>query len=286
MKKTTIIIILLSAFISQNIHCQMKTRLNSNDWMRMRLNGKIFTMKSREYEVTINKDSTLSLKLNFEPFLNSHYDFIYDKKGFLTNKKAYFARKDSLVTAEIWDYVYDKKHRIIIEKKLSSGRISNENFWYYSYLDKNITLIEEKDKFNPITFYKYIQKGQIEELATKQSETEYKKHSTWFYDNRDRIYRKNLYVGDTIYSSNEFQYIDRKRNNITIEKYISKGKTNFFSENQYDNQNNIVAIYNSNKKLIQSFDYVYDNKNNWIEKKTFNKNGKLLTITKREIVYY
>jgi hypothetical protein len=59
-----------------------------------------------------------------------------------------------------------------------------------------------------------------------------------------------------------------------------------FSENQYDNQNNIVAIYNSNKKLIQSFDYVYDNKNNWIEKKTFNKNGKLLTITKREIVYY
>lgn len=150
------------------------------------------------------------------------------KKGFLTNKKAYFARKDSLVTAEIWDYVYDKKHRIIIEKKLSSGRISNENFWYYSYLDKNITLIEEKDKFNPITFYKYIQKGQIEELATKQSETEYKKHSTWFYDNRDRIYRKNLYVGDTIYSSNEFQYIDRKRNNITIEKYISKGKQ-FFS---------------------------------------------------------
>ena len=71
------------------------------------------SMKSREYEVTINKDSTLSLKLNFEPFLNSHYDFIYDKKGFLTNKKAYFARKDSLVTAEIWDYVYDKKHRII-----------------------------------------------------------------------------------------------------------------------------------------------------------------------------
>ena len=286
MKKTTIIIILLSAFISQNIHCQMKTRLNSNDWMRMRLNGKIFTMKSREYEVTINKDSTLSLKLNFEPFLNSHYDFIYDKKGFLTNKKAYFARKDSLVTAEIWDYIYDKKHRIIIEKKLSSGRVSNENYWYYSYLDKNITLIEQKDKFNPIIFYKYIQKGLIEELATKQSETEYKKHSAWFYDNRNRIYKKNEYVGDTIYSSNEFQYIDRKRNNITIEKYISKGKTIFFSENQYDNQNNIVAIYNSNKKLIQSFDYVYDNKNNWIEKKTFNKNGKLLTITKREIVYY
>ncbi len=55
---------------------------------------------------------------------------------------------------------------------------------------------------------------------------------------------------------------------------------------KYDKEKNFIVIYNEDKKVIQSFEYIYDKEKNWIEKKTYSRMGKLVKLTKRKITYF
>lgn len=280
-----IILISILTVSLQNVQAQIRNRLMDSDLKRYSLNGKVYKVEYREYEPFQNSDSSFSFKLNFEPFINSHYDLIFYKKGYLSKKDEYYAKKDSLVIADKWSYKYDEKYRISEEQK-TSYKYPDTATWNYSFPDKNIVLIENKSRMIGKIFYRYIQDGEREELTTRRSETPFKRSAVLYYDKNSRIYKNETYVHDTIYSLKIYNYLNSKSNNISTEKYIYKGKTFLFESNQYDKKNNIIAIYSEEKKILQSFEFVYDQENNWIEQKTFNSEGKFIKLTKRKIIYY
>ena len=263
----------------------MRERLNSNDLKRQKLNGKVNELEYREYEVLQTNDTSYTYNLNFEPFINSHFDFIYNKNGYLTVKKEYYAKKELLIKAEEWNYEYDKNNIIIKEQKISF-KYPDTTVWKYSFINKDNVIIEKKDRMTGTIFYRYIQEGEKEKLDTRREETSYKISSIFYYDNKNRIYKNESYSYDTIYSTKMYEYLDLKSNNISSEKYFYKGKLSLSESKQYDKENNIIVIFNQDKKVIQSFEYIYDKEKNWIEKKTFNRMGKLVKLTKRKITYF
>jgi hypothetical protein len=285
MTRKQIILISILTLSLQNLQAQIRTRLKDNDWKRNSLNSKVHKVEYREYEPFQNSDSSFSFKLNFEAFINSHYDLIFNKKGHLSRKDEYFAKKDSLVIADKWTYKYDEKYRISEEQKIAY-KYPDTATWNYAFPDENIVLIEKTSSRNEKIFYRYIQDGEREELATRRSETPFKRSAVLYYDKNNRIYKNESYVNDTIYSLTIYNYLNSKSNNISTEKYIYKGETFSFGSNQYDKKDNIIFIYNEEKKIRQSFEYVYDQENNWIERKTFNAEGKFIKLAKRKIIYY
>lgn len=269
----------------QNLQGQMRYRLNENDLKSHRLNGKVHEIEYREYEPSQINDTSFTFKLNFEPFLNSHYDFTYDKNGYLTSKKEYYAKKELLIKAEEWTYEYNKKNIIIKEKKISF-KYPDTSVWKYSFPNKDTVIIEKKDRMIGTLFYRYVQENEKEKLDTRREETPFKINSIFYYDKKGRVYKNETYTYDTIYSTKIYEYLDLKSNNISSEKYIYKGKPFLLQSKQYDKENNVIFTYNEDKKVIQSFVYIYDKEKNWIEKKAFNRMGKFVKLTKRKITYF
>lgn len=278
------IFILTFTFFISLCYGQMRERLHINDLKRQKLNGKVNELEYREYEVLQTNDTSYTYNLNFEPFINSHFDFKYNKNGYSTSKKEYYAKKELLIKAEEWNYEYDKNN-IIKEQKISFKH-PDTTVWKYSFINKDNVIIEKKDRMTGTIYYRYIQEGEKEKLDTRREETPYKISSIFYYDKKNRIYKNESYNYDTIYSTKINEYLDLKSNNISSEKYFYNGKLSLSESKQYDKENNIIVIFNQDKKVIQSFDYIFDKEKNWIEKKTFNRMGKLVKLTKRKITYF
>ena len=230
-------------------------------------------------------DADYTYNLNFELFVNSHFDFKYNKNGYLTAKKEYYAKRELLTIAEIWDYEYDKNNVITKEHKISY-KYPDTTVWKYSYKDKNKIIIEAKDKRIGTIFYRYIQENEKEKVETRREETQYKISSVFYYDKKNRINKNESYTYDTIYSTQIYDYLDLKSNNISSQKFFYKGNLALSESKQYDNENNIIYIFNVDKKVIQSFEYILDKEKNWTQKKTFDRMGKLVKLTKRKITYF
>lgn len=263
----------------------MRDRFNINDLKRQKLNGKVSYLEYREYEVIQNNETSYSYSLNFEPFMNSHFDFTFNKSGYLTTKKEYYSQKELLKKAEEWSYEYDKDNIILKEEKISFN-YPDTTVWKYTYIKKDTIIIEKKDRKIGTIFYRYVEKSDKEKLDTRREETAYKINSIFYYDKKNRIYKNETYSNDTIYSYKIYKYFDLKSNNILSEEYSYKGQLLSLQTNQYDKENNIVVILNKDNKAIQSFEYIYDKSKNWIEKKTFNGRGKFIKLTKRKIEYF
>lgn len=264
---------------------QMRDRLHIDDLKRQNLNGKVNKVEYREYEVSQMNDTGYIYKLNFQPFINCHFDFTYNKKGYLIYIKEYYANKELLVKAEEWTYEYNKKDIIISEQKISF-KYPDTTIWKYSYPNKDSVIIEQKERMLGTLFYSYVQENEKEKFHTRRKETPFKISSIFYYDKKGRIYKNETYAQDTIYSKKIYEYLDSKSKNILHEKYIYKKIPIFFESKKYDKENNVLISYDQDKKVIQSFEYIYDKENNWIEKKTFNRIGKLVKLTKRKITYF
>lgn len=259
MKIKQLLIISILTLSIQNIQSQIRNRLSENDWKRYNLNGKVHIVEYREYESLQNIDSSFSFKLNFEIFMNSHFDFVFSQKGYLSKKNEFYAKKDSLVIAAIWSYKYDEKDRILKEQKISY-KYPDTAIWKHTFPDKNTVLIENTSRMIGKIFYKYIQDGEKEELTTRRPDTSFKRNEMLYYDKKNRMYKNETYFQDTIYSSQEYNYQNSKSNNISNQRYIYKGKSFLFESRLYDKNNNIIAIYNEEKRIQQSFEYIYDKK--------------------------
>ena len=73
------IFILTFTFFISLCYGQMRERLHINDLKRQKLNGKVNELEYREYEVLQANDTSYTYNLNFEPFINSQFDFTYNK---------------------------------------------------------------------------------------------------------------------------------------------------------------------------------------------------------------
>lgn len=70
----------------------------------------------------------------------------------------------------------------------------------------------------------------------------------------------------------------------------TKHDNSFYNEFEYDKNGNvitrIIGNFSDDKKSVNRYEYVYDDRNNWIEKRHFGWRGKLSTVFKRDIRYY
>nr|WP_315142378.1 hypothetical protein [uncultured Flavobacterium sp.] len=284
MTSKQIIVIAFLILSSPKFFGQIRNRLNSNDLDRYGLNGKVYELEYREYTPILATDSSLSYKLNFEAFIKSHYDIQFNKNGYLTSKKEYFSKDDMLIKDRDWSYEYENK-KLIKEVKIAAQR-QDTSVWNYRYPSKDTVIITSHETYYGDFFYRYVQANSKEVLSTRAKSTQYRKYNVFYYDKNNRMVKSEEFAQDTIYSIKIYEYQDLKSKNITFEKYISKGIPLFVQSRKFDKENNVVAVFNQNNELYESFVYVYDKKKNWIERKTFNRSGKFIKLSKRKITYY
>lgn len=206
----------------------------------------------------------------------------FDNNGNLLRTIEYHSNDDegifSLTETSI---IRDSTNKIIVEK---IQEVSNHNLFEsedfvitkkYNYLNDKLATINYETKYGDNVSEKY--KYENDNLVEIKEE---------FYSGTQDV---RSHIMTTNYFYNKKNHIDSTRRIRVYEDGVIDMKlTEVY---KYNDNNDLVEEKVTDLKkneVTQSinYNYIYDNKNNWIEKKTFNKNGKLLTITKREIVYY
>lgn len=264
----------------------MRERQNMNDLKKYKLKGNIKDLKYVEYEPLYLNDSTSILKI--DDFLGMTNNIsTFNKLGYLEKKielRADFG--DSLSTSAIWTYNYDKENKIIREFRESKENRDTIS-WNYTYPQKNTTLIKQYDKTYHVLYYKYVQENNVELLTTANSDSSYQRKMKFIYDDDNRLIQYENYEDtDSIVNLRVLNYKDKSRNfsgeSTQDKKYKFKNKQSY----EYDDNGNMIKVFDEESKLIRFFEYVYDNRKNWIELKSYNSNGKLYSVYKREISYY
>lgn len=267
------------------IYGQIRNKFITNDLKTSNLKGKIKEVQYREYLPKQINDTSYTYKLLFAPFINSHFDFTYNLTGNLSSKIEYYDKKDSLTIADVWKFDYDKKNILLKEEKISY-KYPDTTIWNYSYPNTNTVFIDFTNRMVGKMIYRYVQKKEIEEFSARREDTDFKIKNVFYYDKNNRIYKNESYSNDTIYSSKSYVFQDLNSFNVSMEKYIYKGKEGYYISMEYDDKDNVIANYNIKGEKLQTLEYVYDEKNNWIEKKTYNLKGILVKFSKRKIIYY
>lgn len=265
---------------------QMRERFYRNDLKLYNLNGKVKDVKHIEYEPQYNtNDSTYVLKI-FDFLSMKNYISTFNRSGYLEKKvELHFDLKDSMSVSAIWTYNYDKKNRIIREFK-DFKRHGDTSSWNYSY-NKNSTLIKYYQKDYHVLYYKYSQINNVELLTTANADSSYQRKIKFIYDKRNRLVRYENYEDkDSILNLRILRYDDTSYNYIseTNEDKKYKFTNNMFYK--YDKYGNKIKAFNEEQKLTGYFEYIYDRKKNWIEKKCYNSRGHLYNVHKRDITYY
>lgn len=132
--------------------------------------------------------------------------------------------------------------------------------------------------------------------------------STKFFEASIQLINGEVLVSDTIYYNSQYVPIRRSVQVPVYEKNIMTYYSNSpnvertFSLNQNDTTNYKYTKYNDrglkikmvhypakkNDKILvvrYTFDYIYDEFGNWIERRTYNSQNKLIAIERRRIVY-
>lgn len=276
------------AFTFQITLCigQMRERFYMNDLKMYKLNEKVKDLKHIEYEPRYNNiDSTYVLKI-FDFLSMKNNISTFNRSGYLEKKiELSFDLKDSMSVSAIWTYNYDKKNRIIREFR-DSKKYRDTSSWNYTY-NKNNTLIKYYHKYYRVLYYKYSQSNDLELLTTANSDSTFQTKMRFVYDKRNRLIRYENYEDkDSILDLRILRYDNKSRNYISEINEDKKYKFKINKFYKYDKYGNIIKIYNGEQKLTGWFEYVYDRKKNWIEKKCYNSRGKLYNVFKREITYY
>lgn len=264
----------------------MRERQNMNDLRRHKLNGNVKDLKYVEYEPHYTNDSTYILKIH--DFLSMKNNIsTFNKLGYLEKKIELSAdSKDLLSTSAIWTYKYDKENKIIREFR-ESKEYGDTISWNYTYPKKNTTLIKQYDKTYHVLYYRYVQEKNVELLTTANSDSSYQRKMKFIYDHYNRLIKYENYEDtDSIINLRVLNYNDKSRN-FSIEttedkKYKFKNNKSY----EYDDNGNMIKVFDEKSKLIGWFEYVYDNRKNWTELKCYNSKGKLYNVYKREISYY
>lgn len=286
MKKQFVLAMLV--FASVGIFAQNK----KNDVQKDELRGNVKSVRTIMYDIKkTNKQrkETISTAPDAINILKN-----YDKKGNMTEGTVY------IQTGELDHYnknIYDDKGNLVEEKSI----YSNNNFvaekTSYRY-DKHHFLIEKNyQSFEGIPQRKYIfknnEKGLLLELEyfyngvlTEKDKYQYDKQGNLVlelsYDEKGNLKNKIGYV----YNSKGL-----KTKTIVYDiNHPSKAEVTWITD--FNKEGDEVLVYSAEKKSDKNtacYDYKYDKKHNWIEKKIYEKclsSKSEIAVIKRTISYY
>jgi hypothetical protein len=219
--------------------------------------------KSCEQHVIFNRDGSVNKIIEYNSngeivntkiheYENGKINFIssYDDKGNLGNKIAFISEGKA-----IREQSYDSK-----------GVVNNQYFLRTYGINGNILTEEWKyhkiEKWNQtsLTKYFYNSNNRLSKITTNDT-----KICTLTFLNQQSKFPNRV----------DCQYFDAKTKKIERTKII-----------EFDSKNNIIKKY-SRGKLLYSYDYIYDEKGNWIERISFHSEAKIPDeITERQIIYF
>ena len=269
----------------------MRSRLNSTDLLRYDLKGNVKEMVFKEYEPRFSNDTTYNLEL-YDFLGPSNFKLEFNKYGNLKSKSELRTENDSIKVGAIWHYIYDNKNRVLKEQRFSFQYSKDTTTWNYEYIGDSIINIQQLDKTYKILYYTYREKGNFEFLSHANSDSSYVTKRLYVYDKFDRVIRSEDYENkDYIQDLRITTYKDTVSSKIFKEVLIwTKYNDSFYNEFEYNVKENftkmIIGNFNKNDTSINRYEYDYDKKGNWIEKRHFGWRGKLSTVFRREIEYY
>ncbi|GHA45859.1 hypothetical protein GCM10007103_28740 [Salinimicrobium marinum] len=269
----------------------MRERLNITDLERYGLKGSVLEIIHKEYEPKFSNDSTYTLELY--DFLAPHnYKLEFNQNGNLNTRTELRKENDSLIAGAIWNYKYDQNKRILQEKRISYQYSKDTTIWNYEYKGDSIINVQQLDKTYKVLYYTYRQEGNFEYLNHANSDSSYITKKLFVYDNLNRLTRMEDYADKEFVQDMRIStYNDTISNNKFKEIVIwTKHDNSFYNEFEYDKNGNVITMiignFSEDKKSINRYEYIYDDRNNWIEKRHIGWRGKLSTVFKREIRYY
>lgn len=271
---------------------QIRERLNSTDIERHSLKANVKELIHKEYRPIFSNDSTYTLKLGGS-FTVNHYQLNFDQKGYLKTKTILEKKDDSLIKDHVWLYTYDENNRIIQEKKIFS-RFSPKDTTslIYEYVGDTIINIRRSGMIFNGMLYSYKQEGKIEYNNVINADSSYISRKVIVYDKFDRIiqsedYKNTDFIKDFVINT----YLDTI-SKLKFKKVWIMPEHNHSSyyEFEYDKNGNqikrISGNFKNNETTIIRYEYIYDKKENWIEKRFFSWRGTLVSVYRREIKYY
>lgn len=132
----------------------------------------------------------------------------------------------------------------------------------------------------------------MEYLNHANSDSSYITKKLFVYDKQNRLIRYEDYADkDYIQDLRISTYKDTiSKNKFTEIIFWPKYNNSSYNEFEYEESGNVVSMKIGNfvglDPSINRYEYVYDIRGNWTEKKHIGWRGKLSTVFRREIEYY
>jgi hypothetical protein len=248
----------------------------------------IYSCNTQKKESDLDKAGLKGDVISVFPDVNSYLHPImeFDNNGNLIRKIDYSDYDNKIFLTET-TFNRDSANKVIVENEVNYSN-DNELQYYairkkYSYQNGKLTTITYQDKFyNRTEKYKYEDDKLTEikkERVAKNKEQESSIENTTYY------YNKNNNLDSTIeIFFNENGDLDSKYIKIYLQNKLLKSEISFykFSDNTtshslreyvYNDKNDIIeeklTDLQKNKIIyLNKYTYIYDEKNNWIEKST------------------
>ena len=289
MKK--LLIVLLSAAIMSVPGCKKDGDLK-NDLKRLRLTGKIKSIRSIEYAAGDESGKIVRKERSSTGYSDSYT--VFNSKGDIT-ELVYFDSNEIMSQRRLMKFNEKGK---IIEETWYKSEAAPENRFIYKY-DKKGNMIEVtgfikgKDQCNHRTLYRYDEKGNQIERDDYYPCDALSSKIVWKYDDRGNMLEE------------VFSGVDGKYGLITVNTYDAADKLIESSEGgdsesvilkktfKYDDKGNcterVTSRTDGNYHLREVFRYEYDIKGNWIKRVQFTDSGSGTIpdgIVEREIRYF
>ncbi len=259
------ILILVALILFSFTKSQPGTDNPITDLIKMNLNGNVKSINKISYKIIVKSSGEFIKGKRGGKILGEGEFIIFNKKG---NKISEFDNYDNRL-ALVYTYNYDDKENVIEKSIYEFDSIVKKGvFNYYKGTnDIEVNWINYRGDFEGKMVYNYDIKGKLNEMSS--------------YDIDGSLYRK--------YS---FKY-DIKGNNIELYSY-SKSERLVRSKNltYYENGNiktTHLKSYSVNNNILNetrnTYDYTYDNKENWITSINY-RNGIPEYIIERKIEYF
>ena len=265
---------------------------NKTDLEIMNLKGNVkYIEKSTYYPQSevITRDSVY-----FNPSYRGYVPMKFNKDANMDHAiiKDIFFINGSKVRTQQYVYKYNEKGALS-EKMYSFKDVCDINYKYI--YDEQGNLIKETSFYkdnSPGQYdaYKYDAKGNQIEMSSFYEDGKLLYRKTYEYDTKGNVIRENSFGPyNELNSYSEYKYND-KGNKIEKNYFSKDGILDERTSYKYDKQENLIEekIFKSNGDLkdIRTYQYKYDNKFNWIEKKSLSKSNSVFETEVRKIVYY
>lgn len=263
-----------------------------SDLAIMNLRGNVKYIEESTYypqSKVITQDSVY-----FNPSYRGYVLMKFNKDGNMDHsiiKNKFFPNFSKVITEK---YIYKySENGALFEKMYSKKDVFDINYKYI--YDEQGNLIKETSFYKDNSpgqydYYKYDAKGNQIEMSSYYEDDKLIYRITYEYDTKGNVIRENSFSPyNELNSYSEYKY-DDKGNKIEKNYFSKDGILDEMTSYKYDKQGNLTEekIFKSNGDLkdIRTYQYKYDNKFNWIEKKSLSKSNSVFETEGRKIVYH